>query len=252
MSETDPTGFAYRLSPPPRRPRLGLIVLQTDETVEQDFPRLVAPQTAVLHVSRVPSGAAVTVDMIAEMERALPQAASLLPAPVTFGAVGYACTSGTGLIGAARVEALVKSATRARHVTNPLTASVAAFARLGLGRIAFVSPYIAEVSTPLAEAFERAGLEIRKRLSFCERTEAQVARIDPASVYAAALEAGRAADVEAVFLSCTNLRTLDVIDSAEAVLGKPVVSSNQALAWHMATLAGAGLAPDAPGGLMRA
>ena len=58
-------------------------------------------------------------------------------------------------------------------------------------------------------------------------------------------------EVDAVFLSCTNLRTLDVIDEIEAELGLPVVSSNQALAWHMAQLTQ--ISPDhAFGRLMRA
>ncbi len=41
-----------------------------------------------------------------------------------------------------------------------------------------------------------------------------------------------------MFLSCTNLRTVGMLDALEARLGKPAISSNQALAWHMASLAG--------------
>jgi maleate isomerase len=55
-----------------------------------------------------------------------------------------------------------------------------------------------------------------------------------------------------IFLSCTNLRTLDVIDALEAELGIPVVSSNLALAWDMARRTGAPMAQSAPGRLMRA
>ena len=39
-------------------------------------------------------------------------------------------------------------------------------------------------------------------------------------------------------MSCTSLRALQIIPQAEAALGKPVISSNQALAWHMMRLAG--------------
>jgi len=74
-----------------------------------------------------------------------------------------------------------------------------------------------------------------------------VARIAPDSIMAAARQAARGAD--AVFLSCTNLRTLDVIDALEAELGIPVLSSNQVLAWHMAQATGAPLTADAPGQL---
>ena len=55
--------------------------------------------------------------------------------------------------------------------------------------------------------------------------------------------------MDGLFLSCPNLRTLDVIEPLEEVLGKPVLGSNQVLAWHL--LQAAGLSPEqhAPGRL---
>ena len=76
-----------------------------------------------------------------------------------------------------------------------------------------------------------------------------MARIDPASIRAAALSVGAGAD--AVFLSCTNLRTLDIIEDLETDLGKPVLSSNQVLAWHMAKLAGISDGCSGPGRLFQ-
>jgi maleate isomerase len=52
------------------------------------------------------------------------------------------------------------------------------------------------------------------------------------------LQIGARDDCDGVFVSCTSLRALQVIAKAEAQLGKPVVSSNQALAWHLMRLAG--------------
>ena len=242
---------AYRLSEPDGRRRLGLIVLQVDETIEEDFRRLLAPSTA-LHVTRIASGAELTPETIAEMEARLPAAAGLLPPAVDFDAVGYACTSGTTLIGAERVAALVSSGCRTRAVTEPLTAALAAMGHLGARRIGIVSPYIASVAEPVRRAFEAAGVEVSATISFGEEVEARVARIDPASITEAAREVAGRGDVDMVFLSCTNLRTLDVIDGLEATLGLPVFGSNMALAWDMARRAGAGLAPAAPGRLFRA
>lgn len=246
------TPFPYRLTGPiGARATLGLIVLQTDETIEQDFRRLLPdPQTAV-YISRVPSGAEVTPDTLATMEAALPHAASLLPSTAPFDVVGYACTSGTTLIGAARVEELVRGASNTQLVSNPLTAAQEALRAVGVGRIGIVSPYVSSVAGPIRAAFERAGFAVPDTLSFGEEVEARVARIDPASIREAALELGRSDELDAVFLSCTNLRTLDVIADLEATLGKPVVSSNQALAWHMARLARSPVAADAPGRLFQ-
>ena len=231
------------------RGTLGLIVLQVDETVEQDFRRLL-PQEVALYVSRILSGANLNPRTIGAMEQALPQAAGLLPPAAELGAVGYACTSGTTLIGAARVAELVRGATGAGAVTDPLTAAFEALRALGARSVGIVSPYIETVAEPIRRAFETEGFAVPAALSFGEEAEARVARIDPASVRAAAHQAAESG-ADAVFLSCTNLRTLDVIEDLEVELGRAVLSSNLVLAWHMARLGGAPLSEDAPGRLVQ-
>jgi maleate isomerase len=235
------SGFPYALQED-TLPRLGLIVLQVDETIEQDFRHLFSPEVARLHVSRVPSGAELTPDTIATMESALPAAASLLPGP--FDVVGYACTSGATLIGTQRVRELVTAATQTRAVTDPLSAALANCRALGLARIGIVSPYIASVAEPIRTAFEAAGIAVPDTLSFGEEIEARVARIAPASIAEAAYDLARRKSLDGIFLSCTNLRTLDILDPLTQELGLPVLSSNQCLAWHMATLSGVALPTD--------
>jgi len=239
---TDPIGSAATL---------GLIVLQVDETIEQDFRRLFAAPDIALYVSRIPSGAELTPDTIAQMAIDLPQAASLLPPAASFDVIGYACTSGTTLIGVDQVAQLVGGNATTQAVTNPLTATIAALTALNVTSVAIVSPYIASVALPICKAFLDAGFDVPATLSFGEEVEANVARIDPAAIHAAALEVGRTPGVEAVFLSCTNLRTLDIIDDLERQLGMPVISSNQALAWHMAQTASVEVATDTHGALLR-
>ncbi|WP_108854264.1 maleate cis-trans isomerase family protein [Albidovulum aquaemixtae] len=244
--------FPYALAGPiGSRATLGLIVLQVDETIEHDFRRLFPSADIALHVSRVPSGAELNPDTIATMEIALPEAAHLLPPAARFDVIGYGCTSGTTLIGAERVAALVRKGAETRHVCDPLTASLAAMEMLGTRQVAIVSPYIDSVSEPIRAAFQRHGLRVPASVSFGEEVEARVARIDPASIRDAALSIGQTPDVDAVFLSCTNLRTLDIVQDLEATLGKPVLSSNQVLAWQMARLAGGIAMPTAPGALFR-
>ncbi|MBV0912511.1 maleate cis-trans isomerase family protein [Anianabacter salinae] len=218
-------------------PRLGLIVLRVDETIEQDFRRLFSPDIARMYVTRVPSGAELTPDSIAEMERTLPAAASLLPCEHPLDVVGYACTSGTTLIGADKVRELVMGVAQTRAVTNPLTAALNQCHSLGLERVGIVSPYIASIAEPIRAAFEAAGILVPDTLSFGEEVEAKVARIAPSSIAAAARVLANRSKLDAVFLSCTNLRTLDVLAPLAEELGLPVLSSNQCLAAHMAALA---------------
>lgn len=231
------TTFPYTLRDP-STPAIGLVVLQVDESIEGDFRAVFRPEDARLYVTRIPSGADLTTDTIADMEHALPAATALLPPAVAFDVVGYACTSATTLIGPGRVHAMLQRAARTRQATDPLTAALSACRALGLERIGIVSPYIASVAAPIRHMFEAAGLMVPDTVSFGEATEAKVARIDPASIADAAVHLGRRDDVDGVFLSCTNLQTFEVLPDLEARLGRPVLSSNQVLAWHMAQLSG--------------
>ena len=229
------------------RPKLGLIVLQADRTLEDDFRRLV-PDDISLLVSRVPSGLDVTPDSLAEMEAHLSQAAGLFPAGHVFDAIGYGCTSGTAQIGAAAIAAQVRAGAKTGAVTEPVSALTAACAALGLSHLAILSPYVASVSDRLRAVLDDAGVATPAFGSFDEANEAAVAHIDAAAIRAAALDMMTCADVEGVFLSCTNLRTLDVVAPLQEALGVPVLSSNLVLAWHMLRLAGREVAT--PGALL--
>ncbi len=229
---------------------IGLLVLQSDETIEQDFRR-VLPASAALYVSRVPSGLTVTNDTLQQMEHHLPNAAALFPRGLRLDAVGYGCTSGTAQIGQARIAALVGQGVDTAHVSEPVSALIAACDALGVKRLAILSPYIEEVSAVLRGVLAQNGVDTPVFGSFEEATERKVVQISPASVHDAAAALAASGDVDAVFLSCTNLRTFDVIDGLERATGLPVLSSNQVLIWHLARLAGVKLGRDGPGQLLK-
>lgn len=234
-----------------RPPQIGVVVLSADETLEPDFRVLLPPPIEVL-VSRVPSGAHVSPETLSAMEGALAEAAGRFPVGAGFSSVGYACTSATATIGAERVHGQIQSGLGMTcSISDPVTACLAACAALGVTRIALVSPYVETVSAELVAAVSAAGLHVTRRGSFNVSEEARVARISPASIRDAALETGASDLCEAVFLSCTNLRTLGIIEGLEAELGKPVLSSNVVLAWHLAHLAGVGALACIPGSLGR-
>jgi maleate isomerase len=105
------------------------------------------------------------------------------------------------------------------------------------------------VSDRLRQVLRKAGIETPLFASFDEPLEAHVARIDKGSVIKAAMEMGRDSACDALFLSCTNLRTLSAIPRIEAEIGKPVLSSNLVLAWHLCAASKLPLGRDFPGHL---
>ncbi|MBL4725688.1 MAG: aspartate/glutamate racemase family protein, partial [Rhizobiaceae bacterium] len=120
---------------------------------------------------------------------------------------------------------------------------------LKVSKIGFITPYVAEVSAAMRDLLSQNGISVSGVASFEQSQDPVVARISPASILDAIMAVGEDEDIDAVFVSCTNLRCFDIIEQAEEKIGKPVISSNQALAWHMLKLAGLPTSSMGPGKL---
>lgn len=219
---------------------LGAIVLETDETLEVEFARMMRLDGVALYHSRIPMVSDVTSDTLARMEVDLPKSASLFPSTLAFDVIGYGCTSASAVIGSDRVAAAVQSVFPGAQVTDPLAALVAAGRHLDVGRLGFLTPYVPELSARMRQKLELAGFEVVSFGSFEEGNDHVVARIGEASIEHAARAVAAQAECDALVIACTNLRCLNVIPRIEQATGIPVLSSNQALAWHMLRLAGIG------------
>ena len=230
---------------------LGIIVLQSDETLEAEFRTIFNVNGVALFHTRIPMMPEVTPATLQQMHDDLPQAASLLPTARPLDVVGYGCTSGATVIGAENVAAAIQSKHPNAKVTDPITAVMAACKHLGVSKIGLVTPYIAAVSASMRALLEENQISVIEFGSFEQVEDAVVARITPQSILDAICEVGKSKNVDAVFASCTSLQSFDIIEKAEAVLGKPVITSNQALAWHMANLAGVTGMIHGPGQLFK-
>lgn len=234
------TQLPYTLDPDdPMAPPMGLIVLQTDETIEPEFRHYFSDHPSPLFVTRIPSSAQVTTETLGAMEDNLARAADLLPKARSYPVVGYGCTSASSVIGSDVVEEMVKRTCDATVVTNPLRAATACAAHHGISKLALLSPYIEEVNVPLRAGFAKSGISTDVFATFAEGEEAKVVRISTKSVIEAAVALGSDPNVEGIFLSCTNLRTLQAIPVIRERINKPVLSSNQSLAWHMKSVVSA-------------
>ena len=239
------------------RARIGLVVLENDQTVEAEL-RGLWPDGVTAFVTRIPMEDQVTPETLLAMEERIPAAAGLLPSTFGFDAIGYGCTSAATLIGEDGVDAAIRRAHPEVPNTNPMAAAVAAMGALGAVRIGVVTPYSAEVTAGIVGHLTRKGLAVAVVGSFLEESDSVVARITEESVAAAVIQlvasdqaraepvretgavrtGGGAGGLDAVFVSCTSLRALGIVEDLEADLGIPVVSSNLAFGWHLLRLAG--------------
>jgi maleate isomerase len=109
---------------------------------------------------------------------------------------------------------------------------------MGAKRIALLTPYIDSVNRMFRTFLQDRGIEVPVMGSFNHENDNDVARISHDSLCNAALELGRHSAVDAVFVSCTSIRLAETAKALETELGKPVTSSNHAMAWHALRLAG--------------
>lgn len=214
--------------------KLGLIVLSTDESLENEARQVLAERDVSLVHTRISAEAEVTPKTLKMMEDRIPSTAALLPEGLA--AVGYGCTSASTVIGEARVAELIHTHHPHAAVTNPISAVIAALNALKVKKIALVTPYVKEVNAPMRELLITQGFSTVAEGAFEQSDDQTVARISEASTLEAIKTTVGSKACDAVFVSCTNLRSFGIIEAAEAALGVPVVSSNQALIWHMLKL----------------
>ena len=223
-------GFPFRSTSKANK-KLGLIVLQADQTIENELRKII-PNQCDLHHSRIPSEPQVTPETLKQMTKDLPAASSLFPTNLNLDVIAYACTSGATIIGPSKVENIIRKVHKSVEVTDPISATYDALQILKAKRIGFVSPYIMSVSREIRNYFISKGFEIPSAISFDQESESVVASINEGDTLKA-IETVASEEVDAVFVSCTNLKSFSILDEAERVTGKPVLSSNQALAWSM-------------------
>ena len=224
------TGFPFEVEKNISK-KLGLVVLQADETIENELRRIIPHHCDVYH-SRIPSAPEVTPKTLRKMMEDLPNSIELFPSEVILDVIGYACTSGATIIGPDKVKDIINNQYKDVEVTDTISSVCEALKVLEVKKIGFVSPYVESVSTEMRRFLSGKGFDVNSLISFEQCSESVVASIRESDTLKAVAEAATH-DVEAIFVSCTNLKTFSILDHAEALTGKPVLSSNQVLAWSM-------------------
>lgn len=210
--------------------KIGVIALATDFNIEQDLRRIY-PRGVAMFTNRVRNRNPLTIKNLRTLEPSISAAADAILPGTDLDAMIFACTSGTVAIGIDRVTELIQQVRPGVPVTNPVTAAVLAFEHFGARRISILTPYTQAVNQEIAALFENMGLEVLNIAGFGFEDDTAMTFITPQDIEDAAV---KVCDPKAdlLFISCTALRASGVIAQIEERLGKPVVSSNQALAWH--------------------
>ena len=235
----------------PARHKIGLIALSSDMVTERDFSLMLPKDDEVMYyTARVHHYDPVTVENLRRMGPQLADAAAQILPTTPFDVIAYSCTSGTVSIGYEEVVSQIRKGRPDVQVVTPITAALAAFEALGIKRISLMTPYTDTVNQTMHGFLVDHGIEVLNVSGFCQDNDQQMAKLTPDAIHDAAVETTHP-DADAVFVSCTGIRTADAIERIEQSLGKPALCSNQCMMWQSLRLSGYDKPVEGYGQLMR-
>lgn len=209
------------------RGRIGFIVPASNGVVEYEIARML-PDGISAHYARAPHHPDRTV-RLGMMVDAIPQLARDL-ASANVDAVCFACTTGSFSVADYEIRALeaIRQAGCKRQGTTA-TAVLEAIGVLFARRLSVVSPYPDDYNERLRSYFEARGVHVTRLASLYSEEPESIA---PEQLRDFCL-ANADPSADAVFISCTKLRTLEVIADIEDRMGVPAISSIGASLWQL-------------------
>ena len=211
-------------------PKVGLIALSTDQTIENDFQNICNNLPVDIFINRIHNKNPLTKENLLKMGEDLASVTKKILPDEKLNTIAYGCTSGTIAIGEDNVKEKILSAKPGSYVTTPVTSAIKAFKLMNIKKIALFTPYPDAVNKTILEYFIKKNIEVSSFASLNLNLDSEFANVDPNYILeiSSKLETKNA---DALFISCTALPVLNILDKLEQTIKKPVLSSNQTLIW---------------------
>ena len=211
-------------------PKVGLIALSTDQTIENDFQNICNNLPVDIFINRIHNKNPLTKENLLKMEEDLASVTKKILPDEKLNTIAYGCTSGTIAIGEDSVKKKILSVKPGSYVTTPVTSAIKAFKLMNIKKIALFTPYPDAVNKTILRYFTKKNIEVSSFASLNLNLDSEFANVDPNYILeiSSQLETKNA---DALFISCTALPVLNILDKLEQTIKKPVLSSNQTLIW---------------------
>ena len=211
-------------------PKIGLLALSTDLTIEKDFNSICHQLPLDIFVNRIHNENPLTKENLLKMYDQIESITEKILPGEKINTVAYGCTSGTVAIGEDRVKEKVQLAKPNCYVTTPITSAIKAFKKMNVKRISLFTPYPESVNKTILEYFNKKNIDIVSFSSFNIDLDADIASVDPIHLFQT-LTSIDINGADALFISCTALPVLEILSDIEKKIKIPVFSSNQTLIW---------------------
>ena len=217
----------YNLNP---NPRIGLIALASDFMIEKDFINVIKDKEIDFFVNRIECYNPLTKENLIKMSKKVTEVTKDILPDQKIDCVVYACTSGTIAAGYNSIEEKIKLAKPEAKVTTPSTAAIKALKKLEIEKISIFTPYSKKLNDEVVEYFKKENFNVTSNSYFDIESDFDIGKVDQNYLYEV-LSKIDLSDADALFVSCTALPVLPIIDKLEKKLNKVVLSSNQSLIW---------------------
>jgi len=213
-----------------QNPKIGLIALASDYMIEKDFIKIIKDKKVDLFVNRIECFNPLTKENLIKMSEKVTEVTKDILPNEKIDCVAYGCTSGTIAAGYEAIEKKIKNAKPEAIVITPSTASIKALKKLNIKKIAIFTPYSKKLNDEVLDFFKNENFEIKANSYFNIESDIDIGKVDPNYLYEV-LSKMDLNGAEALFVSCTALPALSIIDKLEKKLNITVLSSNQTLIW---------------------
>tara|TARA_B100000686_G_scaffold341642_1_gene419353 strand:+ start:27 stop:773 length:747 start_codon:yes stop_codon:yes gene_type:complete len=211
-------------------PRIGLIALASDFMIEKDFINVIKNKDIDFFVNRIECYNPLTKENLIKMSEKVTEVTKDILPNQDIDCVVYACTSGTIAAGHDSIENKVRLAKPDAKVTTPSNAAIKALKKFNIKNLSVFTPYSKKLNDEVIEYFKKEGFSITSNSYFDIESDYDIGKVDQNYLYDV-LSKIDLKEAEALFVSCTALPVLPIIEKLEKKLNKIVLSSNQALIW---------------------
>jgi len=218
-------------------PRIGLITLGSDFRIEKDFNNIIYGKDIDLYVNRIHCYNPLNNETLAKMAEDITDVVNDILPDQKIDCVAYGCTSGTVAAGYNLIKTKVNLAKPDAKVTTPITAAVKALKALDIKRISIFTPYTKTINDSVVGYFNKENITINSLTYFDIESDLDIGKVDENYLFDV-LSKIDLENSDALFVSCTALPVLSIINKLEKKLNKVVLSSNQTLIWETLNLIG--------------
>ena len=218
-------------------PRIGLIALGSDFRIEKDFNNVVYRRDIDLYVNKIHCYNPLTNETLAKMADDITEVTNDILPDQKIDCVAYGCTSGTVAAGYEVIKTKINAAKPEAKVTTPITSAIKALKKLNIKKISVFTPYTKTINDTVLNYFKDQNITVSSLTYFDIASDLDIGKVEEEHLFDV-LSKIDLSESEALFVSCTALPVLSIIDKLEKELNKVVLSSNQTLIWDALNLVG--------------